>query len=87
MTAKTAALVLFIASSATATQAQNFAYSPATVKYRITSVGQVSQEMMGQKRQDSLNLNYLVDADDSAKCKDTVNLMYIIDSASSTNAQ
>ena len=86
MTAKTAALVLFLASSATAIEAQNFAYSPATVKYRITSTGQVSQEMMGQKRHDSLNSNMLVSLNISAKGKDTLQLMYVIDSASSSNA-
>ncbi|MBC7788495.1 MAG: hypothetical protein H7Z74_01005 [Anaerolineae bacterium] len=85
MTAKTAALVLFLASSATAIEAQNFAYAPAVVKYRITSIGQVSQEMMGQKRQDSLNSNMLVSLNISAKGKDTLHLMYVIDSASSTN--
>ena len=85
MTAKTAALVLLVASSATALEAQNFAYAPAAVKYRITSTGQVSQEMMGQKRQDSLNSNMLVSLNITAKGKDTLQLMYVIDSASSTN--
>ncbi|MGI9077054.1 MAG: hypothetical protein ACR2G6_06935 [Gemmatimonadaceae bacterium] len=86
MTAKTAALVLLVASSATAIDAQNFAYSPAAVKYRITSTGQVSQEMMGQKRQDSLNSKMLVSLNITAKGKDTLHIVYVIDSASSTNA-
>ncbi|MEJ7810569.1 MAG: hypothetical protein WKG32_09205 [Gemmatimonadaceae bacterium] len=85
-TLKSAALVALLAASASVVRAQTFAYTPGMAKYRITQKMSQTQEMMGQKKTDSLSSVQLLSLDLAAKGKDSLAFTLTIDSTTTSMA-
>jgi hypothetical protein len=76
---------LALTAGVTAAQAQQFAYTPGTQKYRLTSTMKMTQEMMGQKQEAELNTNEVITFAVTPKGRDSLAFSVTIDSASVTS--
>lgn len=65
--------------------ASQFAYTPGTNQYRLTSNMKMSQEMMGQKQEAEVSSNELVTVAVAPKGKDSLSFTFTIDSANVTS--
>ncbi len=73
-------LLLALAAVAESADAQDFSFIPGTARYRITAEQKISQEMMGQKQEASVNTTELTSVILSQKAKDTLQFTITFDS-------
>ncbi|MDQ6887035.1 MAG: hypothetical protein M3068_07030 [Gemmatimonadota bacterium] len=79
-----ALLLLALAAGTESAAAQDFSFIPGTARYRITAEQKISQEMMGQKQEASVNTTEMTSVILSQKTKDTLQFTITFDSIGMT---